>query len=90
MKTMRKIILVTTISLISIIIIFFALFFLNQDFQEFILSLVYEEETVYAKGYSLKNWKELRINDTVEKVIQLIGEPLDRDKVRDDYIVFYY
>ena len=90
MTTFRKYFLLTSITLIVIIFVLLALFFLNQDFQELIISLTVEEETVYAKGYSLKSFKQVRINDSADKVIHLLGEPLAKDKVRDDHVVFYY
>jgi len=90
MKTFRKFILVTLIAVAAIIIIFFALFFLNQDFKEFIFSSTVEEETVYAKGYSIKAWKEVKLNDNIERVIQLLGEPLKKDKSDDGAFSYFY
>jgi hypothetical protein len=90
MKTFRKFILVTLIAVATIIIIFFALFFLNKDFQEFVLSSIYEEETIYAKGYSDEEWKKVKTNDSIDSVVQLLGKPLKIYKSEDGSFSYYY
>ena len=76
--------------IVGIVTIIIALFFLNQDFKEFVLSSISEEETVYAKGYSDKAWNEVKINDTKERVIQLLGDPLKIYKSDDGSSSYYY
>ena len=75
MSVYRKFFLVAMV-IVGIVSIIIAFFIFNQDFQEFVLSKFYEEETIFANGYSIKAWKEVKINDTTERVIQLLGEPL--------------
>jgi ferric iron reductase protein FhuF len=73
-----------------ILALLIALVFLNPDFQEFVLSSISEEETIYAKGYSYKSWKEVKINDNVDRVLQLLGDPLKIYKRTDGSSSYYY
>lgn len=75
---------------IGIIVFIIALIFINKDFQEFVLSSISEEETTYAKGYSDKAWDEVKINDTFEKVLKLLGEPLKIYKANDGSFSYHY
>jgi len=75
---------------LGILALLIALVFLNPDFQEFVLSSISEEETIYAKGYSYKSWKEVKINDTVDRVLYLLGDPLKIYKSADGSFSYYY
>lgn len=85
-----KIILIVLNVLSVIVLLLVALFFINYDFKEFVLASFVEEETVYARGYSDKAWKEVKINDNINRVIQLLGEPLKKHRCDDGSISYFY
>lgn len=60
------------------------------ELQETVLSKLYDEETVFAPGYSKKSWNAVRIGDTEDRVIQLLGEPLSRDQGGDGSRFYRY
>jgi hypothetical protein len=90
MKPFKKLFLIISITISIIIILFFSLFCLNKGFQEFVLSSISEEETIYAKGYSDKAWKEVNINDTIERVVKLLGDPIKIYRRDDGSSSYYY
>ncbi len=57
---------------------------------ETILSMFYEEETIYASGYSWRAWSEIRIGDTEDRVVKLMGEPLYRNQGADGRKFYSY
>jgi hypothetical protein len=75
---------------LGILALLIALFFLNPDFQESVLSSICGEETIYAKGYSYKAWKKVKIDDTIDRVLKLLGKPLKIFKSDDGSSSYYY
>ena len=45
----------------------------------------FEDDTVYAPGYSAENFNKIEIGMTPEQVLELVGEPLKKSEARWDY-----
>ena len=91
MKIYKRLISFVLVLICASLIIIIALFFSNADFQEFVLSNLYQEETIYAKGYSPKHWKRIKLGDSREKVLKILGEPLKKLLNRkDEARAFFY
>ena len=88
--TIKKVIFACVMGIAGIIVGFIALFFLSNDFQESVLSSIYDEETVYAKNYSSKAWGKIGMNDPLKKILDLLGEPLEKDNEKDGSTTYFY
>jgi hypothetical protein len=49
-----------------------------------------EEETIYSSGYSIQAWKSVKVNDTIEDVKKVLGEPLFKAIGNDGLIRYFY
>ncbi len=91
MKLYKRVLSIVLVLIFTSFVASIALFFFNTDFQEFILSNLYREETIYAKGYSPELWKSIKLGDSREKVLTILGQPLDKFlNKRGEVTAFYY
>lgn len=58
--------------------------------QETLLASFYEEETVYADGYSPLAWSHVQIGDSLDTVIKQLGEPFERNVNNDHTLTLLY
>ncbi len=60
---------------------------LHNKFQDILLYMIegFQEDTVYAPGYSAENFNKIEIGMTPEQVLELVGEPLKKSEARWDY-----
>lgn len=58
--------------------------------QENILSLFFEEETVYSHGFNEEKWDKIEIGTSSDDVVLLIGEPLSKGTVKSGKPYWYY
>lgn len=58
--------------------------------QEAILGFIYEDETVYSSGYSEENWGKVHVGNTANEVVQLLGDPLEKNTENLEQQYWYY
>ena len=54
-----------------------------------VFSMLFKEDTQYAPLYNEKSFRKIRKGDSIERVLELIGPPLDQ-KIQNDEIYYWY
>lgn len=58
--------------------------------QESVLGIIFEDETVYSKSFSEENWNKIHVGNTVKDVVQLVGDPLEKNTENVEQQYWYY
>ena len=85
-----KPVIISAVLLIASIVIASCLIVFCPTVQELVFSKLYTEETIYSSGFNSENWHNVRLGDTIEKVKNILGDPLDESYDKIGMLWCYY